>query len=118
MQPRREQAREEGRYAEAEKAFLCAVAKAEEFGPADLRLAGSLANLAGVYREQSRYAEAVSLYRRALAIHGDTAEPRVRMPPHSSITWRSYTLTKALSRGRAPVPPSSGYIRQNPACQA
>src|SRR5882762_243570 len=68
--------REEGRYAEAEKAFLCAVAKAEELGPADLRLADSLANLAGVYREQSRYAEAVLLYRRALAIHGDTAEPK------------------------------------------
>ena len=59
---------EEGRYAEAEKQYLEAVRKAEEFGPKDSRLSVSLSNLAVVYRAQGRFAEGERLYKRSLEI--------------------------------------------------
>ena len=59
---------QQGKYAEAEKQFLAALLEAEKFGSADRRLARSLTSLATLYRAQSKYAEAESLYRRALEI--------------------------------------------------
>ena len=59
---------EEGRYAEAEKRWLAALEEAENFGPDDERLATSLNNLAGLYDNQGKHAEAEPLYQRALAI--------------------------------------------------
>lgn len=58
------QLRQEGRYAEAEKAYLLAVAEAEKFGPEDRRLAWSLDELAAAYHDTGRLSEAESLYRR------------------------------------------------------
>jgi tetratricopeptide (TPR) repeat protein len=65
------QLREQGRYAEAEKAHLLAVAEAEKFGPEDRRVAASLNNLAALYYDTGRLSEAESLYRRALALWGN-----------------------------------------------
>ena len=62
------QAYQQGNYSEAEKQFTAAVKEAEGFGPQDPRLATSLNNLAVLYRTKGRYAEAESLYKRALAI--------------------------------------------------
>ena len=52
------EAYQQGNYVEAEKQSLAAVQEAEKFGPDDLRLAQSLNNLAVLYRDQGRYAEA------------------------------------------------------------
>ena len=59
---------EAGRYTEAEKHCSTALTEAEDFGPADPRLATSLNYLAELYRAQGKYAEAEPLYQRALAI--------------------------------------------------
>ncbi len=59
---------QQGRYAEAEKSFLAAVEKTERFGPQDPRLANGLNNLALLYHDQGKYAEAEPLYKRSLAI--------------------------------------------------
>ena len=48
------QLREQGRYAEAEKAYRLALAEAEKFGPEDRRLALSLNNLAVLFADQRR----------------------------------------------------------------
>jgi len=55
-------------YARALESFSAALKEAESFGPNDSRLATSLNNLALVYDEQGKYAEAEPLYKRALAI--------------------------------------------------
>ena len=60
--------REQGLYAEAEKAHLLALAEAEKFVPEDSRLATSLNNLARLYLAQGRYPEVEPLLRRALSI--------------------------------------------------
>src|SRR4030095_7107088 len=57
-----------GRYPAAEHARLAAAKGAEKFGPADLRLAASLNNLALLYKIQAKYAEAEPIYQRALGI--------------------------------------------------
>ncbi len=62
------EAYQRGDYAEAEKQWSAALKEAEGFGPQDPRLATSLNNLAIIYNEQGRYAEAEPLYKRALAI--------------------------------------------------
>jgi tetratricopeptide (TPR) repeat protein len=56
------------RYAEAQKEFLTALQEAEKFGTRDPRLARTLNDLAAVYSTQEKYAEAESLYYRALEI--------------------------------------------------
>jgi tetratricopeptide (TPR) repeat protein len=62
------QLREQGRYTEAEKAHLLALAEAEKFGPEDPRLALTLNGLAVLYHSKGQLSEAEPLYRRALAI--------------------------------------------------
>ncbi len=51
------QFREQGHYAEAEKAHLLALAEAEKFVPENSRLASSLNNLARLYLAQGCYPE-------------------------------------------------------------
>ena len=63
-----QEAYEQGRYTDAEKAWLAALKEAESFAPEAPRLALSLNNLANVYHSQGKYAEAEPLYKRALAI--------------------------------------------------
>ncbi len=65
------------RLVEAEPFFKQALVKAQEFGPADPRLATSLKDLAGLYRLQGRFAEAEPLL--GLAI--DMAEKDGREHP-------------------------------------
>ena len=62
------EAYQQGNYAEAEKSWLAALKEAQEFRPADPRLATSLDNLAALYNAQGKYAEAEPLHKRALAI--------------------------------------------------
>ena len=59
---------QQGNYGEAEAQIRLALEAAKAFGPDDLRLATTLNNLAVLYDEQGRYAEAEPLYKRALAI--------------------------------------------------
>jgi len=59
---------EEGCYAEAEKLLLAALKQAEKLGPNDPRLTASLNNLAGLYEDQGKDAQAEPLYQRSLAI--------------------------------------------------
>ncbi len=63
-----EAAYQQGDYDEAATQIKAALEAAKAFGPDDPRLATTLNNLALVYDEQGRYAEAKSLYERALAI--------------------------------------------------
>ncbi len=62
------QAYQQGRYAQAEKSWLAALEQAKEFGDDNFLLATSLNNLAGLYQDQGRYAEAEPLFQRSLAI--------------------------------------------------
>jgi len=61
-------ASDEGQYAEAEKQFKVAVRYAEKFGPRDLRLANTLSQLAQLYQDEARFAEAERLYKRSLGV--------------------------------------------------
>jgi tetratricopeptide (TPR) repeat protein len=61
-------AQKQGHYADAEESFLSALEAAEKFGPEDTRLATTLNDLAAVYYNQGKYAQAEPLYKRALAI--------------------------------------------------
>jgi tetratricopeptide (TPR) repeat protein len=65
----------QGRYADAEEAFLSALKEAEKFGPQDTRLVTSLNNLAVLYANQGKYAQAEPLHKRALAINEKTLGP-------------------------------------------
>ena len=58
---------EQGRYAEAEKVFLAAIAETS-FGPRDMRLAKGLNNLGALYSTQRKYAVAEPLFKRSLSI--------------------------------------------------
>lgn len=62
------QANEQLRYTEAEKQLVVALARAEAFGPQDIRLATILNELGIVYRAQYRYAEAELALKRAAHI--------------------------------------------------
>jgi tetratricopeptide (TPR) repeat protein len=60
---------EQGKYSEAEKNYLRAVAITEaHYGPNHPDLADHMNNLAGTYRAQARFAEAVALYQRCIKI--------------------------------------------------
>ncbi len=61
-------AHQKGKYAEAEINFKAGLAIAEEFRPEGQHLASNLNNLATLYDDQGRYAEAQPLVKRALAI--------------------------------------------------
>src|SRR5436309_13997608 len=58
--------KEEGKYSEAEKAYLGAFKEAEHFPEKDPRLSMTLNNLGFLYYDQGRYGEAEPLYIRAL----------------------------------------------------
>jgi tetratricopeptide (TPR) repeat protein len=59
---------EAGRYGEAVRQLKIALARAEKFGPKDMRLASTLNRLAQVYHDQGEYTKAEPLYRRSLAL--------------------------------------------------
>jgi len=63
-----EEAYRQGHYGDAEKSIKAALKEAERFGPQDLRLGTTLNNLAELYRDQGKYAEAEPLYKRSLVI--------------------------------------------------
>jgi tetratricopeptide (TPR) repeat protein len=60
---------QQGNDANAERIFLVAVHKAEEFGLEDRRVAVSLSQLAQVYAGQGKYVEAEPVYLQALKIY-------------------------------------------------
>ena len=62
------EAHRQGHYGDAEKSMEAALKEAERFGPEDLRLGTTLNNLAELYRDQGKYAEAEPLYKRSLVI--------------------------------------------------
>jgi tetratricopeptide (TPR) repeat protein len=68
-------AQKQGHYADAEESFLSALEAAEKFGPEDTRLATTLNDLAAVYYNQGKYAQAEPLYKRALAIREKALGP-------------------------------------------
>jgi tetratricopeptide (TPR) repeat protein len=63
------------RYSQAEQSYRAAVREAKKFGNKDSRLAQSLSKLAGLYRDQDRYTEAMALCQRALTIWETTLGP-------------------------------------------
>src|SRR5437764_14348305 len=75
------ESRRQGKYAEARRSYLDALAEAEKFGPDDPRLAATLNNLGALLFDYGDYAEAERILRRAVGIlertapdgNGDTA---------------------------------------------
>jgi tetratricopeptide (TPR) repeat protein len=61
-------------YDEAEKQYRAAIKAAEQAGPAEPQLATSLNNLAWLYVQQKRYADAEPLLKRALVIREKTLD--------------------------------------------
>jgi tetratricopeptide (TPR) repeat protein len=59
---------EQAHYAEAEELFFAALKEAESFGEKDTRLATTLNDLALLYTDQGKYAEAEPFFQRSLAI--------------------------------------------------
>src|SRR5258707_12698409 len=62
-------------YADADNFFNNALHQAEQFGDRDPRFATSLNNLASLRQVQNKYAEAETLYRRALSIWQTIDQP-------------------------------------------
>ena len=88
-----EKAYQQGHYEEAENQFVVALKEAEEFGGQDPRLATSLNNLALVYHEQGKYAEAEPLYRRGLAI-----QEKALGPEHPNVATSLENYAKLLRK--------------------
>ncbi len=114
------EAYQRGDYAEAEKQWSAALKEAEGFGPQDPRLATSLNDLAGLYHDQGRYAEAEPLYKRSQAIWEKTLGPE---HPHVATnlmnyaallrkTGRSAEATRMEARAKAI---RARHAEQNPA---
>ena len=82
-----DKAYQQGNYPEAEKQLETAVKEAEGFGPQDPRLAVSLNNLAKLYHDQGKYAEAEPFHKRSLAI-AEKALGDDRTTPPDSYHWR------------------------------
>jgi tetratricopeptide (TPR) repeat protein len=80
---------QQGRYAEAETLWKSALKDAESFLPEDPRLVVSLKNLAQLYDDQKKSAEAEPLYQRLLAI-----EEKRLGPDHPDLATTLYHLAK------------------------
>jgi len=80
---------QQGRYAEAETLWKSALKDAESFPPEDPRLVVSLKNLAQLYDDQKKSAEAEPLYQRLLAI-----EEKRLGPDHPDLATTLYHLAK------------------------
>ena len=89
-----QQAVQQGNYADAERMFLVAVRKAEEFGLEDRRVAVSLSQLAQVYAGQEKYVEAEPVYLQALkiyqAVHGEFHADVAAMLNNLGVLHRMY----------------------------
>ena len=66
---------EQARYAEAEELFFAALKEAESFGEKDTRLATTLNELALLFTDQGKYAEAEPFFQRSLAIREKALGP-------------------------------------------
>ncbi|MGH7204581.1 MAG: tetratricopeptide repeat protein [Nitrospiraceae bacterium] len=87
---------QQGRYAEAETLWESALKDAESFQPEDPRLVVSLKNLAQLYDDQKKYADAEPLYQRLLAIDEKTLGP-----DHPDVATILYRLAKLYqARGK------------------
>jgi len=80
---------QQGRYAEAETLWESALKDAENFPPEDPRLVTTLDNLARLYDDQKKSAEAEPLYQRLLAI-----EEKTLGPDHPDVATTLYGLAK------------------------
>ena len=78
--------------AKAEELFKVALPTAEKLGTDDPRLATTLSRLAGLYRDEKRYADAEPLYTRALAIR-DKA-----LLPTSAMEQRAADIRTAIAK--------------------
>lgn len=83
------EALQQGRYTEAETLWEAALKDAENFPPEDPRLVVSLKNLAQLYDDQKKAAEAEPLYQRLLAI-----EEKILGPDHPDVATTLYGLAK------------------------
>ncbi len=63
------EAQKQARYAEAEELFFAALKEAESFGEKDTRLATTLNELALLFTDQGKYAEAEPFFQRSIAIY-------------------------------------------------
>ncbi len=66
---------EQAHYAEAEELFFAALKEAESFGEKDTRLATTLNELALLFTDQGKYAEAEPFFQRSLAIYEKALGP-------------------------------------------
>ncbi|MFL6263329.1 MAG: tetratricopeptide repeat protein [Thermoanaerobaculia bacterium] len=90
-------AQEPGKGGEAEALLRRAIRIREKaLGPNHPQLASSLKSLAGLCRDQKRYAESAALYRRALAIY-DAAYPPAH-PERQALLKGYATLLRAMGR--------------------
>ncbi len=80
---------QQGRYAEAETLWEAALKDAEKFPPEDPRLVETLNNLAQLYDDQKKSAEAEPLYQRLLAI-----EEKTLGADHPDVATTLYRLAK------------------------
>ena len=80
---------QQGRYGEAETLWKSALKDAESFPPEDPRLVVSLKNLAQLYDDQKKSANAEPLYQRLLAI-----EEKTLGPDHPDVATTLYSLAK------------------------
>ncbi|MGH7228926.1 MAG: tetratricopeptide repeat protein [Nitrospiraceae bacterium] len=83
------EASQQGRYPEAVTLWKSALKDAESFPPEDPRLVVSLKNLAQLYDDQKKSAEAEPLYQRLLAI-----EEKTLGPDHPDVATTLYNLAK------------------------
>jgi len=97
------EARDRAEYAKAEKLYRAALREAEAFGPQDPRLATSLNNLGLLYATQGKYAEAMPLLKRALAILEKVLGPK---HPNTMTARENYAgLLKKLNEAVGPQKP-------------
>nr|WP_133121524.1 tetratricopeptide repeat protein [Raineya orbicola] len=87
----------EDKYSEAKPILEKALKQAEtEFGKEHPDYATACNNLAGVYENQGRYAEAENLYKEAQSIYAKNSAKNTPTMPTLAIIWRRYTKTKVV----------------------
>ena len=80
----------------------------EQFGETDGRLTFVLNNLANLYRDQKKYAQAEPLYRRALAIR------EARLSPAHLLVAQSLNTLATLCRDQDQYGEAGAFIKRGP----